>query len=433
MNDVAIVLGTYNRAPLLERAIASIRRAVGPLVPRGLARADSATYEIIVVDGGSCDGSREWLAMQPDVVLIGQRGPLTGAVVAFNLGFGYAVDSGAQFVCHFNDDAEFIDNPRGGAIELAVRTLRESPSVGEIAFAFDLFKGREFDVIHGKVYANFGIVRREAGMAVARAQGDPSGRAWWNPIYKIYGADCEFACWLWRLGWSIVPDNSLKVHDANPQDALRANHDVINPDRADSKLFWKRWKEPTSVNPMTKLDDVPWEGAKLHLGCGTHRMQYWLNVDGLAGPAVDVVMDFVTDLHRIPTGALDRAYWSHGPEHVAPDLLPGVMRELRRALKPGGKLIVATIDLPGIWAHRYVSSKNGSAWNSALYGETNSTDHPFLSHKQAFDSGSLAAVFKEAGFSDVKPWNIDDYPEIKTIRDYALTCALVTVFVEACA
>jgi hypothetical protein len=106
---------------------------------------------------------------------------------------------------------------------------------------------------------------------------------------------------------------------------------------------------------------------------------------------------------------------------------------VRRALRPGGKLIVATIDLPGIWAHRYVSSKNGSAWNSALYGETNSTDHPFLSHKQAFDSGSLAALFKEAGFSDVKPWHLDAYPEIKTIRDYALTCALVTVFVEGCA
>lgn len=425
MNDAAIVLGTYNRRPHLERAIASIRRAVGDL-----------SYEIIVVDGGSSDGSREWLAEQADVVLLGQRGPLTGAVRAFNLGFAYAVDSGAPFVCHFNDDAEFeADVPPNNwpQIEIAVALLKGHPKLGEIAFAFDLFKGRDFDVIHGKVYANFGVVRREAGMAVARAQGDPSGRAWWNPIYKIYGADCEFACWMWRLGWEILPSPTCKVHDANPQDALRANHDVINPDRADSKLFWKRWKEPTSVNPMTKLDDVKWEGAKLHLGCGTHRMQYWLNVDGLAGPAVDVVMDFVTDLHRIPTGALDRAYWSHGPEHVAPDLLPGVMRELRRALKPGGKLIVATIDLPGIWAHRYVSSKNGSAWNSALYGETNSTDHPFLSHKQAFDSDSLAAVFKEAGFSDVKPWNIDDYPEIKTIRDYALTCAMVTVFVEACA
>jgi glycosyltransferase involved in cell wall biosynthesis len=419
MKDVAIVLGTFNRRPLLEKAIASIRQAVGAL-----------SYEIVVVDGGSSDGSREWLAAQEDVVLLGQRGPLTGAVIAFNLGFSYAVDSGAPFICHLNDDAEFMENERGGTIELAVRTLRESPMVGEIAFAFDLFKGRDFDVIHGKVYANFGVVRREAGMAVARAQGDPSGRAWWNPIYKVYGADCEFACWMWRLGWTIVPDNSLKVHDANPQDALRANHDVINPGRTDSKLFWERWKEPTSVEPMTKLDDVNWEGAKLHLGCGTHRMQYWLNVDGLAGPAVDVVMDFVADLHRVPSRTVERIYWSHGPEHVHPDQLGAVLGQLRRILQPGGRLIVATIDFKGIYENRFVKPKNGAAWNSALYGETNSTDHPYLSHKQAFTAKTLANELESAGFANVKPWTLDQYPEIKSIRDYALTCELVTCFVE---
>lgn len=419
MKDVAIVLGTYNRRPHLERAVASIRRAVGIL-----------SYEIVVVDGGSSDGSREWLAAQEDVVLIGQRGPLTGPVTAFNLGFGYAVDSGAPFICHFNDDAEF-ESGDWPQIQVAVEIMRKAPELGEVAFAFDLFPGRQFDVIHGKPYANFGLVRREAGMAVARAQGDPTGRAWWNPIYKVYGADCEFACWLWRLGWEILPSTSCKVHDANPQDALRANNEIINPDRADSVLFWKRWKEPTSIEPLDKLDDIAWTDAKLHLGCGTHRIPHWINIDGIAGPAVDVVMDFVAETHRIPSGVVDRIYWSHGPEHVHPDKLPAVFHELRRILRPGtGRLIVATIDLRGIFENRYEHARNGHAWNAALYGETDSTDHPYLSHKQCFDGVTLSAAFSAAGFHDVGPWALEQYPEIKSIRDYALTCELVTVFVE---
>ena len=57
---VAVILGTYNRKQHLERALASVRSAVGSL-----------PYEIVVVDGGSTDGSREWLAGEADVVLIG--------------------------------------------------------------------------------------------------------------------------------------------------------------------------------------------------------------------------------------------------------------------------------------------------------------------------------------------------------------------------
>ena len=60
MARVAVILGTYNRKQHLERALASVRSAVGSL-----------PYEIVVVDGGSTDGSREWLAGEADVVLIG--------------------------------------------------------------------------------------------------------------------------------------------------------------------------------------------------------------------------------------------------------------------------------------------------------------------------------------------------------------------------
>ncbi len=435
---LAVVFGTYNRLELLKRAVHSVRAASGSL-----------EVTMIVVDGGSTDGSRAWLAEQPDVVLLGQRGPLTGAVRAFNLGFGYAVDHDFPYVMHLNDDAEVAPlalDGGGTTLERAVDLLVTHPTAGEVAFAFDLRGKYAFEAIHGKVYANFGIVRREAGMAVARAQGDPSGRAWWNPIYVTYAADCEFGAWLHKLGWAILADQNLRVHDLNAQDELRKNNAETNAALGNSELFWQRWPNAASMQPDAGVvvpssgpaaevwpPDVNWQGAKVHLGCGTHRLQGWVNVDGLKTPATDVVLDFSSGLPFVPNGALQAIYWSHGPEHIHADLLPGLLRDLRRVLAKGGELIVAAPDFEGIYKHRFASNANGSAWLAAIYGECTSTDHPFLAHKQCFTAETMEQLLREAGFENVRSWAPSDYPEIARVRDYAVTCELVSCLMRGSA
>ena len=59
---VSYVTGTYNRLVFLKHMIDTFRKSIGT----GL------TYELILVDGGSTDGSIEWMKQQPDVVLIEQ-------------------------------------------------------------------------------------------------------------------------------------------------------------------------------------------------------------------------------------------------------------------------------------------------------------------------------------------------------------------------
>lgn len=231
--DLIIILGTFERRALLEQAIRSIRDAVGSLV-----------YEIVVVDGGSTkDDTRWWLAEQPDVVFFGHRG-LRGAVEAYNHAFAYAVDRFAPFIAVMNDDAQ-IETTKPGALAIAVTSLRKNAELGAVAFAFDLFThtGWGHDHVYGLPYVNFGVFRREAGMAAARAQGDPSGRRWWNPIYHTYAADCELGVWVWKLGWKIEASMAIHVADKSGrvEDVLRDNNRSRDHLRRDTKLFYERW------------------------------------------------------------------------------------------------------------------------------------------------------------------------------------------------
>ncbi len=234
---VGIVFGTYNRMELLKKAVASARVAAGGM-----------PYRMYAVDGGSIDGSREWLASQTDIALIQQELPLTGAVRAFNLGFGQAVDDGWEYVAHFNDDAEYV-NAGGPVLAMGAEILGANRRVGEVAFEFDLRGTWGFEDVYDRVYANFGIIRREAGMEVARRQGDPSGKAWWNPIYRTYGADTEFGCWLMQLGWTVYPGVGIRVHDCQCMDDMRIGNGGSMPNRKEGKLFWARWESPGMLCP----------------------------------------------------------------------------------------------------------------------------------------------------------------------------------------
>lgn len=152
---VSIVIGTYERCTRIKRCIEAVRRHVH--VP----------YELVVVEGGSTDGSVEWLAQQPDVRLHVEE-QRAGCCKAYDLGFRSAA---APYVMWLNDDSYPCDGSVGHALEVLQR--EDLADVGMLAFyhthhdpwnelhGFD-HDGRRWGVLHvrGHAYANFGLLRR---------------------------------------------------------------------------------------------------------------------------------------------------------------------------------------------------------------------------------------------------------------------------------
>ena len=69
---ISICIPTYNRLPHLKTTLKTIREGMGDY-----------PYEIIIADGGSTDGTIEYLKNQDDVLLI-EQGKLIGPVKSFN-------------------------------------------------------------------------------------------------------------------------------------------------------------------------------------------------------------------------------------------------------------------------------------------------------------------------------------------------------------
>jgi GT2 family glycosyltransferase len=152
---VSIVVPTFNRFARLRRCIDNIRQNI------------YHPYEVLVVHGGSTDGTREWLGQQNDLRVIFEP-RREGAVAAFNKGFRAAT---GHYVMWLNDDAY----PLPGSVEAAIRMIErpDLADVGMVAFYHNWHsernvldrvehEGVSYELCHvrGYPYANFGLIRR---------------------------------------------------------------------------------------------------------------------------------------------------------------------------------------------------------------------------------------------------------------------------------
>lgn len=112
--DVSIIMPVFNKLQLTEPCVESIHR-----------EGADCSFEIVVVDNGSTDGSREWLAARE------QEGRLRCVINPDNLGFARGCNLGAahargRYLLFLNNDMEVTP----GWLEPLVATLDQDPAVG---------------------------------------------------------------------------------------------------------------------------------------------------------------------------------------------------------------------------------------------------------------------------------------------------------------
>lgn len=228
-SSISIVLGSYNRCRFLKETIKSIRNN-GIEVP----------YEIIVIDGGSKDGSINWLIKQLDIITIVQhnRVKVNGKLV-MKRSWGYFMNLAFQmakgkYVLMISDDCLLLPNAVMNGYNLFENELKKGRKVGAVAFYWRNFPEQEkYNVgytLGGKLFVNHGMYLRNALVDVSWIEED---------YYRFYCADGDLCLKMWQKGYEVIdsPDSYLE-HTVHIAKKVRRS----NTSEADVERYLDRWK-----------------------------------------------------------------------------------------------------------------------------------------------------------------------------------------------
>lgn len=158
---------------------------------------------------------------------------------------------------------------------------------------------------------------------------------------------------------------------------------------------------------------------KLNLGCGEHHVDGWVNVDAFDGSRADVI----TDIGTLPfiDGAASHIYAGHVLEHVHPDGLAAVLREIRRVLAPNGKLCIVGPD-----CDRIDAAKDPALYAMASEGHDGLGINPYAPHMWSCTESLLLAHLR-GYFPGAAPVLVADVPESWPVvcRTEAWQCAVL--------
>lgn len=227
---ISIVIGTYNRKRMLIHCIKSVRNN-GITVP----------YEIIVVDGGSQDGTAAWLADQKDISTNIQpnRIKLDGRMTMkkswghfMNLGFKAST---GKYLCMLSDDL-FVHS---SSIMSAYNLLENDKEnlFGACAFPFrDCFINDTYFVYKAfdhKVLVNHGMYRRDLLETLGWID---------EENYRFYLADTDLSLKIWRRGYRIaVSSDSCVEHFRYDSDPKRSGNLALSKQSKDYARFIQLW------------------------------------------------------------------------------------------------------------------------------------------------------------------------------------------------
>ena len=187
-NYLVVLVGTYNRLELLKKVIDSIHTQT------------QCPHEVIVIDGGSTDGTIEYLRSRHDITPVFQ-GKLLGASRAYNEVWRQVE---CKYTCWLSDDTELAN----GGLDLAVQLLENDPEIGMVGLKTKDVVGPWTDLPYTGALSEYGILNCNHGvlsMELLRSVG------YFNQDYKTYLIDPDLTASVLCAGKKVVMTKDVCV------------------------------------------------------------------------------------------------------------------------------------------------------------------------------------------------------------------------------
>lgn len=260
MPRVSILLTCYNHRAYIEEAVAGVRSQT------------CRDYEIIALDDGSIDGTRDWLAEQNDLQPVFNEQNL-GTYGTLNVGLQKA---SGEFIAVLNDDDVWLPTK----LEKQVALLDARPEVGlvhtegkfidgksqvfegkPLGFSFPRFETGDIllDLVYeNKIIASAALARRECFETLGGFNEAYFGSGDWEMWFRIAEA--------WKVGCVNEDLTYYRVHGAN------ASHKLEKIWRDDQQL--REWMLPRLEDLGDRFPEDRSRQARAHCWAtlGTVRM-----------------------------------------------------------------------------------------------------------------------------------------------------------------
>lgn len=189
--ELSVVLGTYNRLELLQKAIDSIVSQT------------KTPYKIYITDAGSTDGTIAYLeSIASDQIIPILVGKKLGQAKAYNDVFAQ-IDT--PYVCWLSDDNVIVNQ----GLDIAVEILKNNPNLGMVALKTQDQQGPFTDSPYIGGVSSIGILNVNQGMLRTEVLQQVGG---FSEEFRDYGIDPDLTAKVLFLGYDIAYTKAIAIH-----------------------------------------------------------------------------------------------------------------------------------------------------------------------------------------------------------------------------